>query len=82
LVGNLVTNAINHGALDEPVRVALLGVKDEVRLTVTNIGHMDQATVAQMFEPLKGGTGRENDSGLGLGLYIASEIAKAHGGKY
>jgi hypothetical protein len=82
LLGNLVTNAINYGAPDTAVRVGLVGGEDEVRLTVTNIGHIDQETLMQMFEPLKRGTGYEhtNDSGLGLGLYIASEIAKAHGG--
>ena len=82
LLDNLVTNAINYGGPDTPVRVALVGGKHEVCLTVTNIGHIDQGALAQIFEPLKRGIGHEhtNDSGLGLGLYIASEIAKAHGG--
>ncbi len=82
LLDNLVTNAIKYGAPDTPVRVALLGGEDNVRLTVTNIGQIDQATLAQMFDPLERGTGHEytNDSGLGLGLYIASEIAKADSG--
>ena len=35
-----------------------------------------------MFKPLKRGAnaGEGRDGSLGLGLYIASEIAKAHGG--
>ncbi len=35
-----------------------------------------------MFQPLKRGAdaSAKHDRGLGLGLYIASEIAKAHGG--
>jgi signal transduction histidine kinase len=83
LLDNLVTNAINYGAPGTSVRVALVGGEDEVRLTVTNSGHIDQGTLAQIFEPLKRGTGHDhtNDFGLGLGLYIASEIAKAHGGR-
>jgi signal transduction histidine kinase len=82
LLDNLVTNAINYGTPDTPVRVALVGGDDEVRLTVTNIGHIAEGTLALIFEPLKRGTGHDhtNDFGLGLGLYIASEIAKAHGG--
>jgi signal transduction histidine kinase len=83
LLDNLVTNAIHYGTPDTPVRVALVGGEDEVRLTVTNIGHVDQGTLARIFEPLKRGIGHDhtNDFGLGLGLYIASEITKAHGGR-
>jgi signal transduction histidine kinase len=33
-----------------------------------------------LFEPFFRGDVRPSGEGLGLGLYIASEIAKAHGG--
>jgi signal transduction histidine kinase len=33
-----------------------------------------------MFEPFARPQERRLDAGLGLGLYIASQIAKAHGG--
>jgi signal transduction histidine kinase len=33
----------------------------------------------RLFQPFLRGS--ERSSGLGLGLYIASEIARAHGGK-
>ena len=35
----------------------------------------------QLFQPFFRGNGRSSNQGLGLGLYIASEIARAHGGK-
>ena len=50
-------------------------------LSVTNEGQMisrDQIPV--LFLPFQQGAGRTGKTGLGLGLYIAAEIAKAHGG--
>jgi signal transduction histidine kinase len=38
LLGNLVTNAINHGAPDRPVRVAVVGEKTDLRIEVSNSG--------------------------------------------
>jgi signal transduction histidine kinase len=83
LLNNLVVNALHYGERDAPIRVALHASESEVRLSVANAGKpIDEETIAHMFEPLqrgKAGTAG-NKSGLGLGLYIVSEIAKAHGG--
>jgi signal transduction histidine kinase len=35
----------------------------------------------KLFQPFVRGTVRRSDGGLGLGLYIAAEIARAHGGE-
>ncbi|MXO55325.1 sensor histidine kinase [Pontixanthobacter gangjinensis] len=35
----------------------------------------------RLFQPFFRGAALPNRDGLGLGLFIASEIAKAHGGK-
>ena len=37
--------------------------------------------MARLFEPFVRGDVRDAGHGLGLGLHIASEIAKAHGGR-
>jgi signal transduction histidine kinase len=44
---------------------------------------MDAANPGQIFEPLNHGAVSEgvNNAGLGLGLYIANEVARAHGGE-
>ncbi|HYQ92252.1 MAG TPA: HAMP domain-containing sensor histidine kinase, partial [Candidatus Competibacteraceae bacterium] len=86
LLGNLVLNALKYGAPDAPVRVAVIGEEADLRLEVRNAGPaIEPSTLDQIFEPLKRGPARENsdkaDVGLGLGLYIAREIAKAHGGE-
>ena len=85
LVGNLVLNAVRYGAEDSPVRVTLTGDVTHVRINVSNSGPaIDSAILAQIFEPLSRGPDHqgthERAGSLGLGLYIASEIAKAHQG--
>ncbi len=83
LLSNLVLNAIRYGAPDKPVRVVVTGHDAEVSLEVSNSGPaIDRLTLERIFDPLKRGPDQENKNadGLGLGLYIASEIAKAHHG--
>ena len=85
LVGNLVLNAVRYGAENSPVRVTLTGDLTHVRINVSNSGPaIDSAILAQIFEPLSRGPDHqgthERAGSLGLGLYIASEIAKAHQG--
>jgi signal transduction histidine kinase len=84
LLGNLVLNALKYGAPKTPVRVTLTGEEAEVILEVKNSGTaIERSTLDRIFDPLQRGPDyqdRNNDSSLGLGLYIAREIAKAHGG--
>jgi signal transduction histidine kinase len=85
LLDNLVINAIKYGAPAMPVRVAITGAEAEVRIEVRNFGPVIEPSMLEhIFNPLLRGAHRENDpdsgDSLGLGLYIAREIAKAHGG--
>ncbi len=81
LLSNLLGNALTHGAKDEPVRVAAQTDADMLRIAVVNGGEpIDAATMQRLFQPFFRGDIRATQVGLGLGLHIASEIAKAHGG--
>jgi signal transduction histidine kinase len=81
LLSNLVVNAIHYGARDEAVRIAVRGEDANVCIEVANRGRpIDAATLLQIFEPLKRGMAEADQPGLGLGLYIVREVAKAHGG--
>jgi signal transduction histidine kinase len=85
LLGNLVTNAIKYGAQNAPVRVTVTGDVTHVHIEVSNCGPaIDGTMLVRIFDPLTRGTdlkgAYEQTGSLGLGLYIASEIAKAHHG--
>ena len=81
LLSNLIGNALSYGAVDKPVRVSAKADKSGFELAVENGGTPIPAeTLANLFEPFARGESGRNVEGLGLGLFIASEIAKAHGG--
>jgi signal transduction histidine kinase len=81
LLSNLIGNALSYGDVDKPVRVSAKADKSGFELAVENGGTPIPAeTLANLFEPFARGESGRNVEGLGLGLFIASEIAKAHGG--
>ena len=82
LLSNLLSNAVTHGAADQPVRVVAEQHGEELTLSVSNRGDpIPPNTLRTVFEPFRRGRNASGHPGLGLGLYIASEIAKAHGGR-
>jgi sigma-B regulation protein RsbU (phosphoserine phosphatase) len=83
LVGNLVSNALTYGAHDTPVRVVSSVEGSAFTILVHNQGPAIAADVLpHVFQPMSRGSeaGRASRS-VGLGLYIVSEIARAHGGR-
>src|SRR6201986_3424366 len=81
MLSNLLGNALMHGAPGEPVRVQASTAGGVFELSVSNAGEQIQsAALAQLFKPFVRGAVSPHQQGLGLGLYIASEIARAHGG--
>jgi signal transduction histidine kinase len=84
VVVNLVTNALDHGDPEAPVRVRIAGeAAGDVRVEVHNQGEPIAAEdLPFLFDPLRGGRRpRERSSrNLGLGLYIVDEIVRSHRG--
>lgn len=82
MLSNLLGNALTHGASDKPVVVRAETLDRTFELSVANGGEpIPAAAMDKLFEPFFRGKARASRQGLGLGLYIASQIAKAHGGE-
>jgi sigma-B regulation protein RsbU (phosphoserine phosphatase) len=81
LLSNLLANALTHGAADGLVVVQASQAMGVFELSVSNQGEaISPAAMERLFQPFTREDVRPSQQGLGLGLYIASEIAKAHGG--
>jgi len=83
LFSNLISNAVSYGDPEEPVIVEAFNRKNELIISVSNTGEKIPDHILQrLFLPFaRGMDKRPGQQGLGLGLYIASEIARAHAGQ-
>ncbi|HEX2652499.1 MAG TPA: GAF domain-containing sensor histidine kinase [Xanthobacteraceae bacterium] len=80
LFSNLLGNAITYGDIDKPIIVSAKTGDGRFTLRVTNYGTpISDKAMQSLFLPYTRGD-RPSQQGLGLGLYIASEIARAHDG--
>lgn len=81
LVSNLLGNALTHGDRQQPVRLVAETTDHMLRLSVSNGGDpIPDAALARLFDPFVRGQSQGYREGLGLGLFIAHEIARAHSG--
>jgi len=79
LAANVIGNALTHGAAGHRVRVTIRDEGSDVRFEVHNQGPpIPEALLPFVFDPFRS---NRTGKGLGLGLYIAQQIAQAHGGK-
>ncbi|SEM81275.1 PAS domain S-box-containing protein [Stigmatella aurantiaca] len=84
LITNLISNALNHGQEDTPVRARLSGEPTSVMIEIHNWGTaISPSELPHLFEPMRRGGGKiraKNTHSIGLGLYIVQQIVLAHGG--
>lgn len=85
LVSNLLGNALDYSSDKTPVRVVLRDQGATVMVTVHNFGPpIPPEVLPTIFNPFQRGDSsfevKRRTQGLGLGLFIVREIARAHGG--
>lgn len=81
MFSNLLANALTHGEPNTPIHVGAKTANGEFSLWVTNHGEPISARAMEtLFQPFFRGEATSSRQGLGLGLFIAHEIARAHGG--
>src|SRR5262249_30218879 len=87
VVANFLGNALKYSPKTEPVEVVLEVLKTKARVSVRDYGPgLEKSELRRIWRrfyrvggvPVHNSTG----SGLGLGLYIAGEIMRGHGGKF
>jgi phosphoserine phosphatase RsbU/P len=81
MFSNLLGNAITHGDATRPIVVHAATYPNSFELFISNSGKkISDEAMKHLFQPFYRGSIQPSMQGLGLGLYIISEIAKAHGG--
>ncbi len=81
MLSNLLKNALVYGDADAPVLVRCSSQNGIFELSIINRGPaIAQATIDQLFKPFWRASTKASNDGLGLGLFIVSEIARSHGG--
>ena len=86
VITNLLSNAVQYRSKDHAVKISAAGESDQIVVQVRNRGPLiPKASLQAIFKPLVQLTGDGLQEGrpatsVGLGLFIAQEITKAHGG--
>lgn len=86
---NLITNAVQHGKPETPVKVAMRGLPNEVVYEVSNDADViPTSRLRTLFDPVKRFAIRPaseraaaRTQNLGLGLYVVKQIVAAHEGE-
>lgn len=78
-LGSIIENAVAHAAPGSAVAVAVTGREHDVTIAVSNRGEAI-AGGTRIFDPRFRTAQKFKPCHLGLGLHVAREVARAHGG--
>ncbi|WP_420934195.1 GAF domain-containing sensor histidine kinase [Alteromonas sp. A081] len=81
VLSNLLINAIVHGDITRPIQVNGYIVDTILVIRISNHGDtMSPDAMSRLFQPFWRQQNQRDTGGLGLGLFIASQISSAHNG--
>jgi PAS domain S-box-containing protein len=83
VLNNLLTNAIKHSKSDGEINIRIKKMEEFVKVSIEDFGHgIAPDKIDKIFQKFYQATDNAGEiEGLGLGLYISSEIIKDHGGE-
>jgi signal transduction histidine kinase len=83
ILRNLLANAEKYAAGSDRIQVRAERAQGEARLVVRDFGPGAAGDPGKLLQPFERGAGPlvESQPGVGLGLYLVAELARAHGGR-
>jgi signal transduction histidine kinase len=81
VIENLATNAVKYGAPNTPITLMLQQTETYTKLTIHNEGTaISPEAQSILFQQFRRTTSAEEQTGWGLGLFLAKSIVEAHQG--
>lgn len=81
VIENLAINAVKYGAASTPITLTLRQTQTHISLTIHNEGNpIDLESQSILFQQFRRTTSAEEQTGWGLGLFLAKNIIEAHQG--
>jgi signal transduction histidine kinase len=82
MFSNVLGNATTHGQPDRPIHATIASAGSDLVVQISNDGAIPPEVLPKVFEPFRGDARRNpRAGGLGLGMFIARQIALAHDGE-
>jgi PAS domain S-box-containing protein len=81
-LSNLVSNAVKHGQPGGPIDVRVRTDDSHAIVEVHNDGSISDEIMPTLFQPFAArGERKRSHDGIGLSLFLAKSVARAHGGE-